>query len=134
MYQLMILLKLDNLLSLHVTVNLLIYSYLNVEPKCISNYSYYNRIPKLWNNLPCTTRSVESVSQFRSLLFKRYSTALSNFYEVENKTILGNLFALNVVHHAIFYLARFVINCLIFLHYWFSNFRLVLVSSSIYLI
>lgn len=36
--------------------------------------SFYFCILKLWNNLPCATRSVESVNQFRPLLFKRYST------------------------------------------------------------
>lgn len=57
-------------------------------PKCrtkLFQTSYYNRIPKLWNNLPCYTRSVESVNQFKSRLFNRYSIALSNYYEAENK-------------------------------------------------
>ena len=51
--------------------------------------SYFNRIPKLWNNLPSCTRSSTSVSNFKSALFKHYldpvhTTPFSN----ENNTVL----------------------------------------------
>ena len=42
--------------------------------------SYFNRIPKLWNNLPPNSRSSSSVSNFKSALYKHYLIALSNSF------------------------------------------------------
>ena len=40
--------------------------------------SYFDRTPKLWNNLPPNTCSSSSVSNFKSVLYKHYLIALSN--------------------------------------------------------
>ena len=42
--------------------------------------SFFNRIPKLWNMLPPSTRSSPSASSFKYALYKRYWYALENSY------------------------------------------------------
>ena len=42
--------------------------------------SYFNRIPKLWNNLPPCTRSSSSVQIFKTALYKHHLIALSNSF------------------------------------------------------
>ena len=46
--------------------------------------SYFNRIPKLWNALPSSTRCLTSVKQFKLLLHKRYFNALQTSFNVDN--------------------------------------------------
>ena len=51
--------------------------------------SYFNRILKLWNNLPPNTRSSSSVSNFKSALCKHYLNALSNSFCPDIYIIFG---------------------------------------------
>ena len=58
-------------------------------PKCrtkLFQTSYFSRtgFTKLWNNLPCTIRTVNSLHIFKSLLFNRYFSALLNVFTIDN--------------------------------------------------
>ena len=44
--------------------------------------SYFNRLPKLWNNMPVSLRNCNSFTRFKSHLTKHYSNALANSYDV----------------------------------------------------
>lgn len=46
--------------------------------------SYFSRITKLWNYLPSEIRSSNSPNQFKSLLFKRYCTALLSAFDIDS--------------------------------------------------
>ena len=56
-------------------------------PKCrtkIFQFSYFNRIAKLWNTLSESTRTLTSLNQFKSHVLQRYSTAYRINYDVTN--------------------------------------------------
>ena len=44
--------------------------------------SFFNRLPKIWNNLSPSVRSAYSLAQFKSFLHKDYLTALTNTYDI----------------------------------------------------
>ena len=46
--------------------------------------SYFNRIPKIWNNLTPSIRCRSSVSTFRSAVYNRYSMALKSAFCLDN--------------------------------------------------
>ena len=67
-------------------------------PKCRTNlfqFSYFNRIAKLWNTLPVSTRTLSSLNQFKCYVLQRYSAAF--------RTKPGSRSAANAVGHVIFY-------------------------------
>ena len=45
-------------------------------------FSYFNRIVKLWNTLPVSTRTLSSLNQFKSHVLQRYSAAFRTNYDV----------------------------------------------------
>ena len=47
-------------------------------------FSYFNRIVKLWNTLPVSTRTHSSPNQFKSQVLQRYSAAFRTYYDVTN--------------------------------------------------
>ena len=56
-------------------------------PKCCTKLfqpSFFNRLPKIWNNLSSSARSAISLNQFKSFLHKHYFTALTNTYDINN--------------------------------------------------
>ena len=56
-------------------------------PKCrtkLFTFSYFNRIAKLWNTLPVSTRTLSSLNQFKSQVLQRYSAAFRTNYDVTN--------------------------------------------------
>ena len=56
-------------------------------PKCrtkLFQFSYFNRIAKLWNTLPVSTRTLSSLNQFKSHVLQRYSAAFRTNYAVTN--------------------------------------------------
>ena len=56
-------------------------------PKCrtkLFQFSYFNRIAKLWNTLPESTRTLSSLNQFKSHVLQRYSAAFRTNYDVTN--------------------------------------------------
>ena len=56
-------------------------------PKCrtkLFQASYFNRLPKLWNNLPLLIRSSYSLRQFKSRLLQFYSDANTYAYDCFN--------------------------------------------------
>ena len=56
-------------------------------PKCrtkLLQFSYFNRIAKLWNTLPESTRTLSSINQFKSRVLQRYSAASRTNYDVTN--------------------------------------------------
>ena len=56
-------------------------------PKCrtkLFQASYFNRITKLWNNLPDSARTCTSDKKIKALLTKFYNEALSSTYDVNN--------------------------------------------------
>ena len=46
--------------------------------------SYFNRLPHLWNSLPCSVRESSSISSFRCSLSAFYFTKLNTMYDVDN--------------------------------------------------
>ena len=56
-------------------------------PKCrtkLFQFSYFNRIAKLWNTLPVSTRTLSSLNQFKCHVLQRYSAAFRTNYDVTN--------------------------------------------------
>lgn len=56
-------------------------------PKCrtkLFQFSYFNRVAKLWNTLPVSTRIISSLNQFKSHVLQRYSAAFRTNYDVTN--------------------------------------------------
>ena len=56
-------------------------------PKCrtkLFQFSYFNRIAKLWNTLPVSTRTLSSLNQFKSHVLQRYAAAFRTNYDVTN--------------------------------------------------
>ena len=47
-------------------------------------FSYFNRIAKLWNTLPVSTRTLSSLNQFKSHVLQHYSAAFRTNYDVTN--------------------------------------------------
>ena len=56
-------------------------------PKCrtkLFEFSYFNRIAKLWNTLPESTHTLSSLNQFISHILQHYSAAFRTNYDVTN--------------------------------------------------
>ena len=56
-------------------------------PKCrtkLFQFSYFNRIAKLLNTLPVSTRTLSSLNQFKSHVLQSYSAAFRTNYDVTN--------------------------------------------------
>ena len=54
-------------------------------PKCstkLFQFSYFNRIARLWNTLPESTRTLTSLNQFKSQVPQRYSATFRTIYDV----------------------------------------------------
>ena len=45
--------------------------------------SFYNRVVKLWNNLPIEIRKSSSISAFKSRLYKHYFLKLRNVFDTD---------------------------------------------------
>ena len=56
-------------------------------PKCrtkLFQFSYFDRIAKLWNALPVSTRTLSSLNRFNSHVLQRYSAGFRTNYDVTN--------------------------------------------------
>ena len=54
-------------------------------PKCrtkLFQTSYFNRLPKLWNNLPVYLRCCNSLKQFKTHLIAYYTNALKTAFDI----------------------------------------------------
>ena len=54
-------------------------------PKCrtkLFRTSYFNRLPKLWNNLPVYLRSCNSLKQFKTHLIAYYTNVLKTAFDI----------------------------------------------------
>lgn len=57
-----------------------------IIPRCRTKHfqvSYFNRITKLWNNLPSSERASSSSNQFKYSLLNYYNSALNNAYNLD---------------------------------------------------
>ena len=74
-------------------------------PKCrtkIFQFSYFNRIAKLWNTLSESSRTLTSLNQFKSHVLQRYSVAFRTNYNVTNFNTWKSI-CCKWVGHVIFY-------------------------------
>ena len=70
-------------------------------PKCctkLCQFSYFDRIAKLWNTLPASTHTLSSLSQFKSHVLQCYSAAFRKLTLTP-----GSRSPANAVGHVIFY-------------------------------